>query len=180
MLYDGENDERSGYVRVDARPATARGSNPGCQSTTACPSTSMPRRPARPVSCVYSPGVMSTCASPFHFDSFSSTTVRAGMLMPRASVSVANTTLIRPRANSSSTTSLNAASMPAWCAAMPRLSASAKSWYPSTPRSSSGRSAVRSATTRLISSRSLGLVSRRPDRRHCSIASSQPLREKMK
>jgi hypothetical protein len=35
MLYDGENDERSGYVRVEASPATARGSNPGCQSTTA-------------------------------------------------------------------------------------------------------------------------------------------------
>jgi hypothetical protein len=55
---------------------------PGCQSTTAWPSTSMPRRPARPVSWVYSPGVTSACVSPFHLTSFSSTTERAGMLMP--------------------------------------------------------------------------------------------------
>ena len=47
-------------------------------------------------------------------------TVRAGMLMPSASVSVANTARISPTANSSSTTSLNAGSRPAWCAAMPR------------------------------------------------------------
>ena len=67
----------------------------------------MPRRPARPVSWVYSPGVTSACASPFHFTSRSSTTDRAGMLMPSARVSVANTALTRPCTNSSSTTSLN-------------------------------------------------------------------------
>ena len=81
----------------------------------------MPRRPARPVSWVYSPGVMSACVSPFHFTSFSRTTVRAGMLMPSASVSVAKTALIRPSVNSSSTTSLNVGSSPAWWAATPRL-----------------------------------------------------------
>ena len=80
----------------------------------------MPRRPARPVSWVYSPGVSSTWASPLYFTSFSSTTVRAGMLMPSASVSVANTARTRPRTNSSSTVSLNAGSMPAWWAATPR------------------------------------------------------------
>ena len=69
---------------------------PGCQRTTAWPSMSSPRRPARPVSWVYSPGVMSAWVSPFHFVSFSSTTVRAGMLIPSARVSVANTTLTRP------------------------------------------------------------------------------------
>ena len=53
----------------------------------------MPRRPARPVSWVYSPGVIGTRASPLNFSSFSSTTVRAGMLMPSASVSVAKTAL---------------------------------------------------------------------------------------
>lgn len=84
----------------------------------------MPRRPARPVSCVYSPGVRSTCASPFHLSSFSITTVRAGMLMPSASVSVANTALIIPRVNSSSTISLNVGSIPAWWAATPRCRAS--------------------------------------------------------
>src|SRR3954470_8480721 len=55
----------------------------------------MPRRPARPVSWVYSPGVTSTCASPFHLTSFSSTTVRAGMLMPSARVSGAEHPLIQ-------------------------------------------------------------------------------------
>ena len=85
----------------------------------------MPRRPARPVSWVYSPGVMSAWVSPLYLTSFSSTTDRAGMLMPRASVSVAKTTLIRPRTNASSTHSLNAGSSPAWWAATPRTIASA-------------------------------------------------------
>ena len=95
---------------------------PGCQSTTAWPSTSMPRRPARPVSWVYSPAVRFAWVSPFHLSSFSMTTVLAGMLMPSARVSVAKTARTRPAANSSSTTSLKAGSMPAWCAAMPRRS----------------------------------------------------------
>ena len=87
----------------------------------------MPRRPARPVSWVYSPGVTSACVSPFHFTSFSSTTERAGMLIPSARVSVANTALTRPAVNSSSTTSLKVGSIPAWCAAIPRSSASSHS-----------------------------------------------------
>ena len=87
----------------------------------------MPRRPARPVSWVYSPGVMSACVSPLNFVSRSSTTVRAGMLMPRASVSVANTARTSPRTNSSSTVSLNAGMSPAWWAATPRRSASRQS-----------------------------------------------------
>ena len=99
---------------MPASPATASGSMPGCHSTTAWPSTSMPRRPARPVSCVYSPGVSPAWVSPFHLSSFSMTTVLAGMLMPSASVSVANTTRTRPAENSSSTISLNVGSIPAW------------------------------------------------------------------
>ncbi len=92
MLYVGAKDDRSGYVRREASPATARGSKPGCQQTTAWPSTSMPRRPARPVSWVNSPAVMSACVSPLYLTSFSNTTLRAGMLMPSARVSVAKTT----------------------------------------------------------------------------------------
>src|SRR5207253_2425474 len=38
----------------------------------------MPRRPARPVSWVYSPGVRNSWRSPVNFDSFSTTTVLAG------------------------------------------------------------------------------------------------------
>ena len=56
------------------------------------------------------------------------TTVRAGMLMPSASVSVAKTTLHRPRRKSSSTHSLNVGSIPAWWAATPRVSPSRNSW----------------------------------------------------
>src|SRR3954452_203995 len=97
---------------------------PGAQTTTACPSTSVPRRPARPVSWVYSPGVTSTCASPFHLTSRSRTTVRAGMLMPRASVSVAKTALTSPRTKHSSTVSLKAGTRPAWWAARPASSPS--------------------------------------------------------
>ena len=84
--------------RCGSRPGRrpARGSTPGCQTTTAWPSTSMPRRPARPVSWVYSPGVRSACASPLNLTSRSSTTVRAGMLMPSARVSVAKTASHQP------------------------------------------------------------------------------------
>ena len=79
----------------------------------------MPRRPARPVSCVYSPGVRNSWRSPVNFESFSITTVLAGMLIPSASVSVANTTLTSPVANASSTASFIGGTIPAWCAAKP-------------------------------------------------------------
>ena len=79
----------------------------------------MPRRPARPVSCVYSPGVRNSWCSPVNFESFSITTERAGMLMPSESVSVANTTFTSPAANASSTASFIGGTMPAWCAANP-------------------------------------------------------------
>ena len=72
----------------DANAATCSKGTNGLQQTTALPSTSMPRRPARPVSCVYSPGVRNSWRSPVNFVSFSITTERAGMLIP-ASVSVA-------------------------------------------------------------------------------------------
>ncbi len=107
-------------MRVEASPVSrSRGMN-GWYSTTASPRLSIPRRPARPVSWVYSPGVSSSWRSPCHFISRSITTVRAGMLIPSDSVSVANTTLTSPAANSSSTASLNSGSMPAWWAATPR------------------------------------------------------------
>jgi hypothetical protein len=163
-------------VRVLASPATTAGSTPGAQTTTACPSMSMPRRPARPVSWVYSPGVTSTCASPFHFTSRSRTTVRAGMLMPSASVSVANTALTRPRTKHSSTVSLNAGTSPAWCAATPASSPSRHSQKPSTCRSSSGSEPVRRSMTSAIAERSTSSVSRIPDPRHWCTAASQPFR----
>ena len=51
-----EDAERSGKLLEAARPATwSKGTN-GLQSTTAAPCSSIPRRPARPVSCVYWPG----------------------------------------------------------------------------------------------------------------------------
>ena len=75
---------------------------------------SMPRRPARPVNWVYSAGERSTCDSPLNFTSFSSTTVRAGMLMPSARVSVAKTARMAPAVKSSSTISRKVGSIPAW------------------------------------------------------------------
>ena len=87
----------------------------------------MPRRPARPVSWVYSPGVRNSWWSPVNLVSFSITTHLAGMLMPTASVSVANTTFTRPSTKQASTTSLNGGTMPAWCAAMP-ASSWARNW----------------------------------------------------
>ena len=54
--------------------------------------------------------------------------VLAGMLMPTASVSVANTTLTRPSTKQASTTSLNGGTIPAWWAATP-----ASSWARNVP-----------------------------------------------
>ena len=96
MLYVGRNAERRWNARLDASSATCSNGTNGLHSTTAWPTSSMPRRPARPVSWVYSPGVSISWWSPVNFVSFSITTVRAGMLMPTARVSVANTTLTQP------------------------------------------------------------------------------------
>ena len=50
------------------------------------------------------------------------TTERAGMLMPRARVSVANTALTSPAEKQASTVSLNGGTIPAWWAANPASS----------------------------------------------------------
>jgi hypothetical protein len=102
-------DEVDGHVvgRPEARPQRvgaggrqapdANGSMPRAHCTTAWP-LDVDAAPGRaPVSWVYSAGVMSTCASTLNLTSFSSTTVRAGMLMPSASVSVAKTARMRAR-----------------------------------------------------------------------------------
>ena len=140
----------------------------------------MPRRPARPVSWVYSPGVMSTWFSPLNLTSFSITTERAGMLMPRARVSVANTALSAPAANRSSTASLNGGSMPAWWAAKPRDRPSRHAQNPRISRSSTGSRRAASSTRSATSAFSRAVVRSSPARRHCSTAASQPVREKMK
>ena len=112
---------------MDASDATRSNATLRWTTTTAWPSSSIPRRPARPVSCVYSPGVSSSCRSPWNFHRSSITTDLAGMLIPSDSVSVANTIFTSPASNSSSTVSLNTGSIPAWCAAIPAAKASWKS-----------------------------------------------------
>ena len=61
-----------------------------------CPTVSMPRRPARPMSWVSSPLVSASKLTPSNFVNEEMTQDRAGMLSPSESVSVANTTLISP------------------------------------------------------------------------------------
>ena len=85
----------------------------GDQRTKAWPTVSMPRRPARPVSCWYSPEVRAEVSEPRNLANRSTTTVRAGMLMPRASVSVANTTFNSPSEKHCSTAWRNAGTRPA-------------------------------------------------------------------
>ncbi len=128
MLYVGRKAERRWNVRLAASAATCSNGTNGLHRTTAWPSSSIPRRPARPVSCVYSPAVSDSWRSPVNLVSFSITTVRAGMLTPTARVSVAKTTLISPSMKHASTASLNAGTMPAWWAAIP-----ASSWARNCP-----------------------------------------------
>ena len=78
------------------------------------PFTSKPRRPARPLICVYSPGNKNRKSFPSCFRILLKIAVRAGTLTPIANVSVANRTLQRPLENRSSTTSFKMGSMPPW------------------------------------------------------------------
>ncbi len=89
-------------------------------NTMAWPSSSRPRRPARPVSCRYSPDVSVARPALPYLVKRSITTERAGMLMPSDSVSVAKTTLSNPAAKHSSTVSRKMGTRPAWCAATPQ------------------------------------------------------------
>ena len=73
----------------------------------------MPRRPARPVSWVYCDGVRRSWRSPVNLLRLAMTTDRAGMLMPRARVSVANTTFTSPSTKQASTASLKGGTIPA-------------------------------------------------------------------
>ena len=141
---------------------------------------SIPRRPARPVNWVYSPGVIETCASPFHLVNFSRTTVLAGILIPSASVSVAKTAFTKPRLKRSSTAPLKLGRRPAWCAAIPRSKASNQSRYPRTSRSSSAKFWVYLCAVVIISKRSSALVNLIPACKHCLTAASQPALEKIK
>ena len=102
--------------------------------------------------------------------------VRAGMLTPAASVSVAKTALMRLSWKRLSTSPFSSGSMPAWWAATPRESHSRRS-------SSSGRSGLarRKASTRAATSAPSKAL-RRPSLSDadCSAAWSHPAREKMK
>ena len=117
----GRNDERRSGGGDVASEATAAIDTCGVHTTTAWPTESRPRRPARPVSWAYSPDVRPLRPCSRIFVSRSITTVRAGMLMPSDSVSVANTTCSRLAEKQSSTASRKAGIRPAWCDADARL-----------------------------------------------------------
>ena len=83
------------------------------------PTVSMPLRPARPAICVYSCGYSIRIPDPLNFVNPVKITVFVGILMPTANVSVANSSLINPFSNMSSTISRRTGIMPAWWIAIP-------------------------------------------------------------
>ena len=140
----------------------------------------MPRRPARPVSCVYSPGVRSAWFSPFHLSSRSMTTVLAGMLMPSASVSVANTRLDQAGREQLLHDLLERRQHARVVRGDPALQPGEPVGVAEDGQVLVGMSAVRRLRpASVISAASCGVVSRRPAFRHCSTAASQPARLKM-
>ncbi len=111
------------------------------------------------MSWVSSPVVSVEKFTPSNFVNDETATARAGMLMPSDSVSVAKTTLIRPRWKSSSTISLWYGSRPAWCSARPRRSKRASTMRRNSDSSSASfKLCSRSAATRSISSFSAVVV----------------------
>src|SRR3972149_759873 len=78
------------------------------------PSGSIPRRPARPAIWVSSLWVRTRNPRSVRLVIPWSTTLRAGMWMPRLIVSVAKTTRHRPRSNRSSISRLTLGRVPAW------------------------------------------------------------------
>ena len=152
----------------------------GLQRAYAWPDESIPLRPARPVSCVYSPAVRVTWPSPRKRLSCSMTTDFAGRLTPIASVSVAKTTLSNPAAKQSSTASLNGVTMPAWCDARPAQRPVSHESKFSKARSSLDNSLTCSST--IVSTLRFSRPSRKstPFSKAFWTASSQPCRENMK
>ena len=76
------------------------------------PLSSRPRRPARPLICVYSPELIHRNAPPSNFLACVNTTVLAGMFSPVENVSVANSTLISPSWNRISVSSFKIGNIP--------------------------------------------------------------------
>ena len=141
----------------------------------------MPRRPARPVSWVYSPGVRNSWCSPVNFESFSITTDRAGMLIPSESVSVANTTLHQPGGEGLLHRLLHRRHHARVVGgdARPRSRPATRRSRARRGRRRRGASVCGLGDRRGCASRSLGSVRRSPAARHCWTASSHPLRLKM-
>jgi len=163
-LYVGRNELwRSGGGASATRAMSENGVS-SLKTTTAWPSSSSPRRPARPVSWAYSPEVSVARPAPPNLLNRSITTVLAGMLMPSESVSVAKTTPSSPSVKHCSTASFIEGTSPAWWAATPDSSASIHSCQPSASRSSSPRSSVRSSAIARIRRRVPRSRSRIPSR----------------
>mmetsp|Transcript_17285 Transcript_17285/g.53134 ORF Transcript_17285/g.53134 Transcript_17285/m.53134 type:complete len:235 (+) Transcript_17285:579-1283(+) len=101
------------------------------------PLASLPRRPARPDIWMYSPAVSHRKSAPSNLRVSVKTTVRAGMLMPIANVSVANRSFSRPSWNKISTTSFTMGSRPPWWMPMPLFRSGSSVVTCGSPRSSS-------------------------------------------
>ena len=164
-------------------PSTTRriSSTPSRTSSaiTHLPSGSMPRRPARPAIWVSSLWVRLRKPRSVRLVSDCSTTLFAGMWIPRDMVSVAKTTRHRPRSKRCSTSRFTLGRMPAWCMPTPMPSAWKMVWF-------SGDSAmvgVSATASRMASStcwRWARLSSGLPSASTVSMARSQPARLKMK
>ena len=107
---------------------------------------------------------MSAWVSPLYLTSFSSTTLRAGMLMPRARVSVAKTTFTSPPTNALLDALLEGGQQPGVVGGDAPRSASANPAKSSASRSPrSGPAVWRSAMRAQLAARSAAVVSRSPE-----------------
>ena len=124
------------------------------------PSGSMPRRPARPAIWVSSLWVRLRKPRSVRLVTPWSTTLRAGMWMPRLIVSVAKTTRTSPRSKSSSVSRLRLGRIPAWWTPTPSSMARKIIWF----RSEAPSTGFSSTASPIACSTSLppGAVQERP------------------
>eukprot|EP00755_Sulcionema_specki_P036991 Sspe_Gene.107985::Locus_87138_Transcript_1_1_Confidence_1.000_Length_957::g.107985::m.107985 len=164
MLYVRWKELRSGSAWPEVMDLTTSGGTASSIIAMAIPFSSIPRRPARPLICTYSPEVSQRFPEPSNFLTLVKMTVLAGMLRPIAKVSVLKSTLMSCCWKRSSMTSFRMGRSPLWWIPTPRFSMGRMSVTAFSCLSSSPRASIALVNTSSTSSFSWSSLKSRRER----------------